>query len=89
MRFYMPNNPQPDTNSVARKAYWFYYKEPDDSGLIRIRARKKPSRRARPYAVQEFCMKPDGRFAYVMPCFPEIAYSRLSKMTFIGKELAA
>jgi hypothetical protein len=59
-------------------AYYYYFKE--DYGLIRIRATRKPVKRSKPYSLQEWN---GGKF--VMPCFPEIPFSNLKKMIYIGK----
>lgn len=55
----------------------YYYT--DSKNVIRIKAKKKPSKRVKPYSLREF----DGE-AFVMPCFPEVTYTRLSKMDYIG-----
>lgn len=55
----------------------YYYM--DENSVIRIRAKRKPVKRSRPYALREFT----GR-AWEMPCFPEISWGRLSKMNYIG-----
>lgn len=56
-----------------------YYYMQEGFGIIRIRALRKPYKRPIPYVCREWS---DNKF--VMGCFPEIPFSRLEKMTYLG-----
>jgi hypothetical protein len=60
-----------------------YYHYHDKDGLIRIKARVKPTEKYAPksgtWIVEEFI---DGKWS--MPCFPEITWRRLSKLSYLG-----
>jgi hypothetical protein len=58
--------------------YYYYFMV--GKGLIRIREKIKPRYRHRPYVCYEWS---DNQWK--LPCFPEIPYSQLRKMTYIGK----
>lgn len=56
---------------------YFYYI--DDESVIRIKSTIKPYKRRKPWPIRAF----DGK-SWSMPCFPEITWSRLSSMQFLG-----
>ena len=61
---------------------YFYLCE--DEMIIRIKAKRRPSKYTIPksstWVVNEFC----GR-KWQMPCYPEITWGRLKELKFIGK----
>ena len=68
---------------------WFYYYYADNAeghAVIRIQHKRKPSgakNGPRIWTLREL----DKEGKWVMPCFPEITWGRLSQMFFIRKEL--
>lgn len=64
---------------------FYYYLDQDKNGesLLRIQANKKPIKRSRPYVIR---ILDNGKF--IMPCFPEITFNRLSKAIYLGSTLA-
>jgi hypothetical protein len=64
--------------------YYYFYYLTEDQGIIRIKAKRKPSKSTRKvsgvWGLKEF----DGK-NWVMPCFPQITLGVLNKQTYIGK----
>ena len=73
---------------AKHKTYNFFYSLRETTiPCIRITSKKKPSAKTIPlrgtWVVREF----DG-IIWVMPCFPEITWGRLSRMHYVGKQPA-
>ena len=62
--------------------YFYYLDVNKPQALIRVRAKRKPVYRGKPYAVH--ILTSNG---FEMPCFPEITFSRLNKLIYIGKTM--
>ncbi len=63
---------------------WYYYQDSENGGVIRIIARTRPSfkqaqRSRRPWVCQEY----NGK-RWVMPSFPEITWTRIERLQYIG-----
>ena len=67
------------------KSYFYYLCE--DNGIIRISANSKPSRTNIPkrgtWIVNEY-INSSNSGKWIMPCYSEITWGRLSKMQYIG-----
>lgn len=69
---------------------WFVYAD-RNGGKIRIKAKRKPGPRTIPlrgvWIVQEWATNPTtGECKWQMPCFPEITWGTLSRLTFVRRE---
>ena len=61
----------------------FHYLDPENGGVIKIRASRQPSELTKPrngtWVVREFT---EGKWQ--MPCFPEITWNRLKDLQYLG-----
>jgi len=71
------------------KPYYFYYLC-EDEVIIRIKENRKPSKNTIPksftWVVREYCNSSNSG-KWIMPCYPEITWKRLSQLQYIGKTL--
>lgn len=66
--------------------YKYYHYLAEDGGLIRVRAKRRPSKKIVPYdgtyIVREYSLKDSN---WLMPCFPQIIADRLfNKCQYLG-----
>ena len=64
-----------------------YYYLCEDEGIIRIKAKRKPAAKTIPksstWVVREYANSSNSG-KWIMPCYPEITWGRLSKLRYIG-----
>jgi len=70
--------------------YYNFYYLCEDEGIIRILAKRKPSRFTIPksytWVVREY-VNSSNSGKWVMPCYPEITWRRLLELQYIGKTI--
>lgn len=64
----------------GKKGDRFYFYMQEGVGIVRVKGKRKPYKRPKPYVCREW----DSSQKFVMGCFPEITYSRLQKMIYLG-----